>query len=239
MKSCPKCKRTYADDGFTFCLEDGALLSPPHDAKSDEPPTTKREVPPPTAVMPANEAARQELPPTLISTPPPKNIQDASPPIPVPTESQRSSAKYVVIGLVVLVMVGAGLGFMGLYVAGNSNCPRLMINCSPLGATTYCDVAEDKAPRTFNDLEAKPISAALCSRTIFLLQEAALPDGVTEVSWSTSLGTPRWIKQRQLIIDTSKLAGKTIDVKAKVTSSSWFCSTTVSTSFTVPSTPST
>jgi hypothetical protein len=26
MKKCPKCNRTYADDGFTFCLEDGALF---------------------------------------------------------------------------------------------------------------------------------------------------------------------------------------------------------------------
>jgi hypothetical protein len=26
MKKCPKCNRTYADDGFTFCLEDGSAF---------------------------------------------------------------------------------------------------------------------------------------------------------------------------------------------------------------------
>lgn len=31
MKKCPMCSRTYSDDTFTFCLEDGALLSAPFD----------------------------------------------------------------------------------------------------------------------------------------------------------------------------------------------------------------
>jgi uncharacterized protein len=30
MKRCPKCNRTYADDTFSFCLADGALLSAPY-----------------------------------------------------------------------------------------------------------------------------------------------------------------------------------------------------------------
>ena len=34
MKSCPMCKRTYADDTFTFCLDDGALLSAPYDPQA-------------------------------------------------------------------------------------------------------------------------------------------------------------------------------------------------------------
>lgn len=32
MKSCPTCKRIYEDDTFTFCLDDGARLSPSSDA---------------------------------------------------------------------------------------------------------------------------------------------------------------------------------------------------------------
>jgi hypothetical protein len=31
MKKCPQCKRTYADESFSFCLEDGALLSASYD----------------------------------------------------------------------------------------------------------------------------------------------------------------------------------------------------------------
>ena len=34
MKSCPTCQRTYADDAFTFCLDDGTLLSAPYDPQS-------------------------------------------------------------------------------------------------------------------------------------------------------------------------------------------------------------
>lgn len=31
MKQCPQCNRTYYDETFSFCLEDGAVLSPPFD----------------------------------------------------------------------------------------------------------------------------------------------------------------------------------------------------------------
>jgi pyruvate dehydrogenase E2 component (dihydrolipoamide acetyltransferase) len=31
MKKCPSCNRTYAEDLFSFCLEDGSLLSAPYD----------------------------------------------------------------------------------------------------------------------------------------------------------------------------------------------------------------
>lgn len=31
MKRCPECNRTYADETFSFCLADGALLSAPYD----------------------------------------------------------------------------------------------------------------------------------------------------------------------------------------------------------------
>ena len=31
MKRCPTCSRTYADDTFSFCLADGALLSASYD----------------------------------------------------------------------------------------------------------------------------------------------------------------------------------------------------------------
>jgi hypothetical protein len=33
MKRCSQCNRTYSDDTFSFCLADGALLSPPSDSE--------------------------------------------------------------------------------------------------------------------------------------------------------------------------------------------------------------
>jgi uncharacterized protein len=34
MKRCPQCNRTYADEMFAFCLDDGALLSAPYDPQA-------------------------------------------------------------------------------------------------------------------------------------------------------------------------------------------------------------
>lgn len=34
MKECPTCKRTYADETTTFCLDDGSLLSAPFDPQA-------------------------------------------------------------------------------------------------------------------------------------------------------------------------------------------------------------
>src|ERR1043165_1453430 len=31
MKRCPRCNRTYGNDEFAFCLEDGTILSAPYD----------------------------------------------------------------------------------------------------------------------------------------------------------------------------------------------------------------
>ena len=238
MKKCPTCKRTYADDGFTFCLEDGALLSPPYDgSKSDEPVSTIHSGgPPPTAVLPRTETGGHEVPPTVKISPRPSNPGEAKPQISGYPESprSRSSLKYVVIGLVVLTIIVSGLG-LGFYVLGTSNCPRLVITCGPSEPATYCSLAEDRSPQTFNYTDNKPISDALCSRSVILLQAAAPPEGVIDVSWSVSAGTIRTENQSQMMmIDTSGLAGKTIEVKAKVTSRSWFCSTTESTSFVVP-----
>ncbi len=33
MKRCPQCNRTYSDDTFSFCLEDGVLLSAPFNSE--------------------------------------------------------------------------------------------------------------------------------------------------------------------------------------------------------------
>src|SRR5688500_17985270 len=33
MKTCPKCGRSFSDISFSFCLEDGALLSAPVDGE--------------------------------------------------------------------------------------------------------------------------------------------------------------------------------------------------------------
>ena len=47
MKSCPTCNRTYSEDSFTFCLNDGALLSAPYDPHATLVIPTRDTAPPP------------------------------------------------------------------------------------------------------------------------------------------------------------------------------------------------
>jgi hypothetical protein len=61
MKRCPLCNRTYSNEEFTFCLDDGSLLSAPYDPKQ-------------TLVLPK---LNNDLPPTLVS--PPNNKLDDAP----------------------------------------------------------------------------------------------------------------------------------------------------------------
>lgn len=53
MKRCPQCNRTYWSDEYTFCLDDGALLSAPYDQQ--------------TLVLPTPH--NPDLPPTEVSAP--------------------------------------------------------------------------------------------------------------------------------------------------------------------------
>lgn len=52
MKRCPQCSRTYSDDTFAFCLEDGALLSAPFDPER-------------TLVLPSLPSTSRESAPTI------------------------------------------------------------------------------------------------------------------------------------------------------------------------------
>jgi hypothetical protein len=237
MKRCPKCKRTYADDAFTFCLEDGALLSAPYDPEKKEEPisTIQSGGPPPTAVLPKKETLEPALPPTAMNVRSQTDTQAAKSQVADHSDSLNSRSptrRKVVITLVAAVIVVAGLGFVSLYLATRSNCPNLVIQCSPANPTTYCDLAEETA-RSFNGVGDQPISEALTSRSVILLQAPLLPKSITSVSWSASSGRLT-TNHSQLLLDATGLAGQTITVNANVRSTAWFCSTTVSTSFVVP-----
>jgi hypothetical protein len=228
MKKCPQCKRTYADDAFTFCLEDGALLSAPYDPGEEKPVSQKRAMSPPTDVMPAPRDAQPTA--TIPSPPPTKQV--------VPfTQSQfgdstprKSFARYVVVAVVGVVI---GVVAIALYAFGRADCPTLIINCTPGAKTTYCGVRD--APASTGGL-ARPISAALCSRSVILWQVAPMPSEVEGISWSASTAEKpqSYGTQSEITLDTSGLSGVKVTVTAKVHSRKWLCSETLSTSFVVP-----
>ena len=246
MKQCPTCNRTYADDGFTFCLSDGALLSAPYDPAKEKPVSTLQSSgPPPTAVLPlGNKSAAQSesrendpapLPPTIASP-------DSAAPKPDPNQSilgqpvssspKRKLVPYIAISVLVL-MVLMGIGIVYVFEIGKSKCPDVIVRCSSDSTRTECYVAED--PHNSNSQYDWPISAALCSLSPGLgLQMAGLPRGVRKVTWSASSGT---MIQHQdwLVLDTTGLSGKAITVTATITGDSWNCSSTIPTSVAVPS----
>ena len=116
MKRCPTCNRTYADDGFTFCLSDGALLSAPYDPAREKPVSTlQSSEAPPTAVLPrdsdSNPRANATLPPTIAS--PVKTIES----VPSGTRPDFDSASaprrrfkplYLVLVLGIPLLLGGG-----------------------------------------------------------------------------------------------------------------------------------
>ena len=84
MKNCPSCHRTYEDDSFAFCLDDGARLSAfaPHFTLPG--PAARDTDPPKTAILPPELTPANQAPPPLRST-----ILDL-PPLAYPQEAPRS-----------------------------------------------------------------------------------------------------------------------------------------------------
>ena len=81
MKTCPTCKRTYEDDSFAFCLDDGARLSA-YDPHSTLPATATRDTDPPrTAILPPELTPANQAPPplrpTILAVPPLAYQQEA------------------------------------------------------------------------------------------------------------------------------------------------------------------
>ena len=238
MKLCPTCNRTYADDGFTFCLSDGALLSAPYDPGKEKPVSTlQNSGPPPTAVLPIEAGTKPRpdafLPPTIAS---PVKTAESLPLEPIrrpefeyPAPRKRSKVLLLVLALAIPVVLG------GVYLLWSStlDCPKLIVQCIPSGDRAYCYV--DVPPRAQADENRGWRSMAIASlRPVLGFQAAALPASVANVYWTTSAGHVS-SQTSQASIDTKGLAGRSITVSAVVTSTKRGCSQTVSTSFVVPS----
>ncbi len=108
MKSCPKCERTF-DDTFTFCLDDGTLLSAPHDDAEAE--ATQR-IPPPRVT----NLTPTPLPPTVAAKAPEFSVVDSA-----SSAQPKSQTKLLLVGgLIALALVSiAAIIVVGAIVALN------------------------------------------------------------------------------------------------------------------------
>ena len=214
MKRCPKCNRTYPEDGFAFCLEDGTLLSAPYDSPDEPLSTIQSGGPPPTAVMPA-DIGRAET--ETKTTPPPPTIASsgadvAEPNFIVPprlgsdiSARKRSRLPLIIItSLTVVIVLGAV--FAVLAFMKNRQCPRVMVKCSEAQNTVNCHIYDFRKPWLG-------------------IGQAPLPEDVIKVTWSTSVGKVESQEGGSVNIDTTGLSsGRFILVTATFTSDGWFCS---------------
>lgn len=111
MKRCPQCNRTYSDESFSFCLDDGALLSAPTGAEA-------------TLVLPNQQADnlaptlpagnRQRLPGATRATPPvvdtlPAMISPRQPPPPTAAPARKGKWLLLIVGCLALVAIGVAV----------------------------------------------------------------------------------------------------------------------------------
>jgi len=138
MKSCPTCNRTYTDASLNFCLEDGTPLTvnAPGPAAPDFDPnatiryTDPRETkpPPPASRPPSAPAVYQVAEPVASHGSQFGQQQPAVVPGPEPPRKKSNVVWWILGGLVVLGIIGAGivivilaLASMGSNLNGNAN----------------------------------------------------------------------------------------------------------------------
>jgi hypothetical protein len=216
MKRCPTCSRTYVSDDFTFCLDDGALLSAPYDPSSDKSTEQISGRPPKTEVLTAaQQPIRAKLPqagtsegplvPTL-TVPNRPAVTAPKPPAPAVTppitlqRAHKTNLRVAYIAAVPLMLIVLILG--GLFIF-TSRCPTLRIYCSTGQNSTGCVV--DGPPFWANWLVSQ------------------------NVTWDWSVGGFRRMALDGALFDTEGHAGEQINVTA--TYRNWWCTTSASTSF--------
>ncbi len=124
MKSCPTCRKTYADDGLNFCLEDGSVL------------TLIASVPPDTVIM--NQPRSTEQNTSLRGAAPAHSTFGDQSGSPVSPKKSSSKAWVWVLLILGFLLLACGGGFVGLVVylasidpKGNNSSPPVVGRGTP------------------------------------------------------------------------------------------------------------
>lgn len=226
MKRCPTCHRTYADDAFTFCLEDGTLLSAPYDPEKKQEPisTIQSSGPPPTAVLPSaptssEQAETKPTPLPTVASPVREQFEQSS-----PRARKRRLLPLIAIPAALLILVVMALAFYSLKKA---SCPKVDVVCSTSTNGAFCFLNRVEANNTMTR------GPAICSLNLQESVPMSTPlGGFTQQTWSTSLGKTRpdnlGLGTR---IDTTGFAGRQITVTVTFGPVDWPCPHTASASF--------
>jgi len=136
MKRCPTCNRTYTDTSLNFCLEDGTPLTadaPPVDPNATirYPAARDTAEPPPTEIYRPQPQVVSPRPATPAPPPPPQPQQWTPTPTAAPPPPKKSNAIWWVVGgLLVLLVLGAGLVGVLIFLASLSSNTNRNLNAN-------------------------------------------------------------------------------------------------------------
>ena len=184
MKRCPQCHRTYSNESFSFCLDDGALLSAPVEADA-------------TLVLPNQQS--DHLAPTLPAANPQRvpgvtratPVVDTLPAMVSPQPQPRTAAEPVRKGKWVLAIVGClALVAIGVAVtkwvildgAGNAPPNSNISNRSGTGNTNNNTLS---ATNTNTQQENKPETKPTVSVRIGPFDYDYYGENLTETKWDS------------------------------------------------------
>ncbi len=151
MKICPSCKRTFEDESYTYCLDDGAPLVRTEGPLPTSPATTRQTNPPKTEIFPefvrVKDARVEPILPTMAAFPPPTYPSE-----PHTTANPDSSrpAKWILLGLGLVIVIAAllaGLGYLLFRMSRPSEQDQLRSATpvsSPISVVTSTSTPEPK-----------------------------------------------------------------------------------------------
>lgn len=160
MKQCPRCNRNYADDGLSFCLEDGAVLVKKYDANA----TLVNPYPPAPFVPPTVASPRAA---DTIPVQPQVPTRAPSPPAPAP--SRRSPW---LVGALVVVALAVGLTIGGYIVQRSTSSstvspnPELANNPSSTSTASPSPTSSASAPTPTPTSGPSPTSTVASSTPV-------------------------------------------------------------------------
>jgi hypothetical protein len=185
MKRCPRCHRTYSDDSFSFCLDDGALLSAPTDADATLVlPNQQSDHLAPT--LPAGN--RQRLPAGTRATPPavdtlPAMVSPHQPPPPAARPARKGKWLLLIVGCLALVAIGIAVTrWVTMRGAGD---PPPNSNISNRSGTGNTNNNTSSGTNTNTQQENKPETKPTVSVRIGPFDYDYYGENLTETKWDS------------------------------------------------------
>jgi TonB family protein len=209
MKRCPSCNRTYSDETISFCLADGALLSPSYDPSREQGPPTEIMPPQTRPAVPPTQSSNTVMP-TIASLP---VAHDFSPRTVAGTRPMRKSySLFWIASALIGVAVVAGMVFVLRYSLSSrsESVTESKSQETPTGVNNYPSASASVSPNS--SAITRPTETVPSTRSS--PPENKRPDPL-EPNAATQVATPTASPS----VDYSRIfSGRDVDQKVQVLS---------------------